>query len=201
MAQARSSATAGACPCGNETHLRTSADGTPGSSERTQSEHAHLLSRRPIQLPPPGRNDCGPGGRRGTIPYHTIRGRASAGQRARPGEAGGHRYCGTDVSRDLQRLKRWGHKDVHWSHAPPYSLRLSPPVPSHSPSPPRTSRTRPAPSKPRAPPGLNAEVAARARGRDRRGHRAGRLAGQRMAFVSTGASGSRAASLRHFSLS
>jgi hypothetical protein len=26
---------------------------------------------RPIQLPPPGRNDCGPGGRRGTIPYHT----------------------------------------------------------------------------------------------------------------------------------
>jgi hypothetical protein len=31
-----------------------------------------MLSRRPIQLPPPGRNDCGPGGRRGTIPYHTI---------------------------------------------------------------------------------------------------------------------------------
>jgi hypothetical protein len=32
-----------------------------------------LLSRRPFQLPPPGRNDCGPGGRRGTIPYRTIR--------------------------------------------------------------------------------------------------------------------------------
>jgi hypothetical protein len=31
-----------------------------------------MLSRRPIQLPPPGRNDCGPGGRRRTIPYHTI---------------------------------------------------------------------------------------------------------------------------------
>jgi hypothetical protein len=31
-----------------------------------------MLSRRPIQLPPPGRNDCGSGGRRGTIPYHTI---------------------------------------------------------------------------------------------------------------------------------
>jgi hypothetical protein len=31
-----------------------------------------MLSRPPIQLPPPGRNDCGPGGRRGTIPYHTI---------------------------------------------------------------------------------------------------------------------------------
>jgi hypothetical protein len=31
-----------------------------------------MLSRRPIQLPPPGRNDCGPGGRRGTIPYHTT---------------------------------------------------------------------------------------------------------------------------------
>jgi hypothetical protein len=27
--------------------------------------------RPPIQLPPLGRNDCGPGGRRGTIPYHT----------------------------------------------------------------------------------------------------------------------------------
>jgi hypothetical protein len=31
-----------------------------------------MLSWRPIQLPPPGCNDCGPGGRRGTIPYHTI---------------------------------------------------------------------------------------------------------------------------------
>jgi hypothetical protein len=31
-----------------------------------------MLSRRPIQLPPPGRNDCGPGVRRGTIPYHTT---------------------------------------------------------------------------------------------------------------------------------
>jgi hypothetical protein len=31
-----------------------------------------ILSRRPIQLPPLGRNDFGPGGRRGTIPYHTI---------------------------------------------------------------------------------------------------------------------------------
>jgi hypothetical protein len=29
------------------------------------------LSRRPVQMPPPGRNDCGPGGRRGTIPYHS----------------------------------------------------------------------------------------------------------------------------------
>jgi hypothetical protein len=31
-----------------------------------------MLSWRPIQLPPAGRNDCGPGGRRGTIPYHTM---------------------------------------------------------------------------------------------------------------------------------
>jgi hypothetical protein len=32
----------------------------------------HSNSRRPILMPPPGRNDCGSGGRRGTIPYHTI---------------------------------------------------------------------------------------------------------------------------------
>jgi hypothetical protein len=30
------------------------------------------------------------------------------------------------AGRDLQRLERWGHKDVHWSHTPPSSLRLSP---------------------------------------------------------------------------
>jgi hypothetical protein len=60
--------------------------------------------------------------------------------------------------------------DVHWSHTPSYSLRLSPPAPSHGLAPPRTSSTRAAPSKPRAPLGLRAEVAARARGRDRRGH-------------------------------
>jgi hypothetical protein len=29
-----------------------------------------------------------------------------------------------------------GLKDVHWSHSPPYSLRLSPPAPSHSLGPP-----------------------------------------------------------------
>jgi hypothetical protein len=41
--------------------------------ERTQSEPClSMLSRRPIQLPPLGRNDCGPGGRRGTIPYNRI---------------------------------------------------------------------------------------------------------------------------------
>jgi hypothetical protein len=45
-------------------------------TERTQSEHWALpgnlqypeLSRRPVQMPPPGSTDCGPGGRRGTIP-------------------------------------------------------------------------------------------------------------------------------------
>jgi hypothetical protein len=31
-----------------------------------------MLSWRPIQLPPPGRNDCGPGGRRGIKLYHTT---------------------------------------------------------------------------------------------------------------------------------
>jgi hypothetical protein len=31
-----------------------------------------MLSQRPIQMPPPGRNDCGPGGRRGTIPIRTM---------------------------------------------------------------------------------------------------------------------------------
>jgi hypothetical protein len=35
-----------------------------------------MLSWRPIQLPPTGHNDCGPGGRRGTISYHTINGNA-----------------------------------------------------------------------------------------------------------------------------
>jgi hypothetical protein len=42
------------------------------------------LSRRPnsIQMPPPGRNDCGPGGRRGTIPVVGVSGR---GGRARSG--------------------------------------------------------------------------------------------------------------------
>jgi exonuclease III len=30
------------------------------------------LSRSPVRKPPPGRNDCDSGGRRGTIPYHTM---------------------------------------------------------------------------------------------------------------------------------
>jgi hypothetical protein len=44
---------------------------------KTISEHARtertgslsMLSRRPVQLPPPGRNDCGPVGRTGATPY------------------------------------------------------------------------------------------------------------------------------------
>jgi hypothetical protein len=86
---------------------------------------------------------------------------------------------GGTAGRDLQRLEMWGHKDVHWSQTPPYSLRVSPATPSqcHSfPPPVRASSTRPTPpsgrsqhgSKPRAP---GTEVAARALGRDRRGRR------------------------------
>jgi hypothetical protein len=135
------------------------------------------------------------GARRGATPRAThvslrarvARSRASAVQRAQPGGAGG----GTGTAgRDLQRLERWGHKDVHRSYTPPlpYSLRLSPPASSHSLASPRTSITRPAPSKPRAPLGLTAEVAARARGRNRHGNRhqrrPGRLAGQRRRPIS-----------------
>jgi hypothetical protein len=127
----------------------------------------HLLHTSPLYFRPgedcPKRRGQRPpeaeGGQRGATPRAThgslraacARGRASAGQRARPGGAGGHRYRGT-ARRDLQRLERWGHKDIHWSHTPPYSLRLSPPTPSHSLAPPRASSSRPTPSKPRAPP-------------------------------------------------
>jgi hypothetical protein len=45
----------------------------------------------------------------------------------------------------------------------------SPPAPSHSLASPRASSTRPAPSKPRAPPSRTAEVATRVQRRDRRG--------------------------------
>jgi hypothetical protein len=41
-------------------------------TERTQSEHAQTAPDPAATTNPLGRNDCGPGGRRGTIPYHTI---------------------------------------------------------------------------------------------------------------------------------
>jgi hypothetical protein len=82
MAQARSSATAGACPCGNETNPSPNKRGRNGLS-------LSMLSRRPIQLPPLGRNDCGPGGRRGTIPYHTIPYQLLHSSPLRPGEEAG----------------------------------------------------------------------------------------------------------------
>jgi hypothetical protein len=47
-----------------------------------------MLSRRPIQLPPPGRNDCGPGGRRGTIPGPARRVARAAWQACLGGGAG-----------------------------------------------------------------------------------------------------------------
>jgi hypothetical protein len=73
IARARSSVTAGAR--GNETHLRTSESGgrnglslSIGLCQATWQYPE--LSRRPVQVPPPDRTDCGPGGRRGTIAYH-----------------------------------------------------------------------------------------------------------------------------------
>jgi hypothetical protein len=84
MAQARCSATAGACPCGNETHKR----GRNGLSLR-------MLSRRPIQLPSPGRNDCSPGGRpqegHHNLPYHVRRKWRSGFRRSRTAAA--HMAC------------------------------------------------------------------------------------------------------------
>jgi hypothetical protein len=97
-----------------------------------------------------------------------ARGRASAGRRARPGGAGGHRYCGKG-SPATGKVGSQGRPLV--SHAPVLAAPLpARPQPRPRP-PPTTSSTRLAPSKPRAPLGLTAEVAARARGRERRGHR------------------------------
>jgi hypothetical protein len=63
-----------------------SASAALGGSEGTCTRgHGNPeLSRRPVQMPPPGRTDCGPGGRGGTIPYHAIP-HADTATRAVPG--------------------------------------------------------------------------------------------------------------------
>jgi hypothetical protein len=92
---------------------------------------------------PPGAE----GARRGATPRATHGSLSPESRAAEPrrcrgrgrGEQGGTGTAG----RDLQ----WGHKDVHWSHTPPYSLRLSPPAPSHSLAPPKDQPHAPTPQQ------------------------------------------------------
>jgi hypothetical protein len=61
-----------------------------------------MLSRRPIQLPLLGRNDCAPGSRRGTIPYTTITKTSgdftfTCGEGAIPALPGAPAWCATSL--------------------------------------------------------------------------------------------------------
>jgi hypothetical protein len=138
-----------------------------------------------------GHTACRPWGTDGTRVARAARPSLGGAE----GAAGGSRGAQVlrEPGRDLQRLERWSHKDVHWSHTPPYLLRLSPPGRSHSLALPRTSSTRPAPSKPRAA-GRHPALLLRSL----RGHgdgtgaatgisgRQGRLAGQKRRPISAG---------------
>jgi hypothetical protein len=61
--------------------------------------------------------------------------RAAEPRRGR-GRAWGEQDGTGTAARDLQRQEMRGHKDVHWSHTPPYSLLLSQPARSNSLPPP-----------------------------------------------------------------
>jgi hypothetical protein len=87
--------------------------------------------------------------------------------RRRAGSAGGERCRST--RRRVERIEG----SCGLSHAPVLAapLTASPQTQPPPPPRPRASSTRPAPGKPRAPPGQTTEVTARALGQDRRGHR------------------------------
>jgi hypothetical protein len=119
------------------------------------------------------------GARRGATPRATH-GSLTARVRARPslggaeGTAGGSRTAHVLRNVISSAWKGGVTRTSLVSHAPVLAPRLTarPQAPATDSPPPRASSTRPAPSKPRAPPSLTAtELAARAGERDKRGHR------------------------------
>jgi hypothetical protein len=77
-----------------------------------------------------------------------IEGQSRAAEPRRGRGRGPREQGGTGTAgRDLQRLERWGHEDVHWPHTPPSSLRLSPFAPSHSLAPPQDQQHAPSPQQ------------------------------------------------------